>query len=66
MIAENRAGGLRFSIDGGANPIVIAPKTPKWRGQDPVDLRFERTHEGNDCPQTCFAPLELAGSETID
>ena len=42
MITSDRASRLRFSIDRGANRIVMAPKAPKSRGQDPVDLGFVR------------------------
>jgi len=66
VIPSDRAGRLRFSIDRGGNPIVIASKTPKSRGQDPGDLGFVRTRKGVNCPQMCFDPVELAGSETID
>jgi len=65
VIASERAGMLRFSIDRGANPMVIAPKTPKSRGQDPVDIGIVRTHKGVDCPQMCFDPAELEGTEAI-
>jgi len=45
--------------------MVIAPKTPKSRGQDPVDLGIVKTHKGVDCPQMCFHLAVLEGSEAI-
>ena len=66
MIASDRAGMPRFSIDRGAISSAITPITPKSRVQDPVDLIFERNDEGGNCPQICFDPAELEGSKAID